>query len=134
MAKIQQSLPEYKRDGSTVLNSLSTNLIYSEKSTGRASGVLSLVDSIPVLAKKLQDSPEEVIQEFEQIRGFSTCGYAIKCHCTIDRRCFGTVTKPNGFRFSVTGNVLAVNKPRSTWKKYFTLPVRPFSSGRVFTF
>ncbi|KAJ2928846.1 hypothetical protein H1R20_g8241, partial [Candolleomyces eurysporus] len=107
LAKIQQSLPESKRDGSTVLNSLWTNLIYSEKSTSRAGGVLSLVESIPLLVKKLQENPAEVVQEFEQIRSF--------------------ITKPNGFRFSVTGNVLAVDKPRSTWKKYFALPSVPLS-------
>ena len=34
------------------------------------------------------------------------------------------VTDPSGVRFSVTGNVLSLEKPRSTWGKYFeTLPV-----------
>lgn len=38
------------------------------------------------------------------------------------------VTEPSGIRFSVTGNVLKLEKPRSVWGKYFqTLPVRrPF--------
>lgn len=30
-----------------------------------------------------------------------------------------TVTDPSGVRFSVTGNVLKIGKPRSTWGKYF---------------
>lgn len=35
------------------------------------------------------------------------------------------VTDPSGVRFSVTGNILGVSKPRSTWSKYFgsALPV-----------
>jgi len=30
-----------------------------------------------------------------------------------------TVVDPSGVRFSVTGNVLKIEKPRSTWGKYF---------------
>lgn len=30
-----------------------------------------------------------------------------------------TVTDPSGVRFSVTGNVLKIGKPRSPWGKYF---------------
>ena len=39
---------------------------------------------------------------------------------------FTTVTDPSGIRFSVTGNILNLPNPRSTWGKYFTsaLPVR----------
>ena len=35
------------------------------------------------------------------------------------------VTDPTGVRFSVTGNILGVPKPRDTWNKYFCdlLPV-----------
>lgn len=107
LAKIQQSLPELKRDGSTVLNALWSDLIFSEKSTSRHAGVLALTEIIPQLTKKLQESPEEVVKDFEEIRSF--------------------LIKPNGVRFSVTGNVLAVDKPRSTWSKYFALPSVPLA-------
>jgi len=29
------------------------------------------------------------------------------------------VTEPSGVRFSVSGNVLSLKNPRSTWEKYF---------------
>ncbi|KAF9569657.1 hypothetical protein CPC08DRAFT_731821 [Agrocybe pediades] len=99
LAKIQQSLPEMKRDGSNVLSSLWATLLYSEQSTSRSGGVLPQAEFIPKLIKTLQDSPAEVIADFKEIR---------KC-----------LTEPSGVRFSVTGNVLKVKEPRSTWEKYF---------------
>ncbi|EDR15625.1 uncharacterized protein LACBIDRAFT_300739 [Laccaria bicolor S238N-H82] len=99
VAKIQQSLPEMKRDGNNVLGSLWSNLLYSEKSTSRSGGVLPQAEFIPKLAKQLQESPSEVIADFEAIRK--------------------SITEPSGVRFSVTGNVLKVERPRSPWGKYF---------------
>ena len=107
LAKIQQSLPELKRDGSTVLSSLCSNILYNERSTSRSGGVLSLTEFIPQITKNLQEKPDEVIRDFEEVRKY--------------------ITKPNGLRFSVTGNVLSVSNPRSTWGKYFSLPVSPLS-------
>lgn len=107
LAKIQQSLPENKRDGNNVLSALWADLLYNEKSTSRYNGVLHLTDYIPRLTKRLQETPEEVIKEFEEIRSY--------------------LIKPNGLRFSVTGNVLALDKPRSTWAKYFSLPAVPLA-------
>ncbi|KAE9411017.1 hypothetical protein BT96DRAFT_952834 [Gymnopus androsaceus JB14] len=108
IAKIQQSLPEMKRDGNTVLGSLWADLMYSEKSTSRAGGVLPQVDFMPKLAKELQESPEKVVADLEEIRKH--------------------VTNPSGMRFSVTGNVLKLNQPRSTWAKYFrSIPEVPLS-------
>ncbi|KAJ3976962.1 Metalloenzyme, LuxS/M16 peptidase-like protein [Lentinula raphanica] len=114
IAKVQQSLPEMKRDGNTVLGSLWAELMFSEKSTSRASGVLPQVDFVPKLAKELQEHPEKVIADFEEIRKH--------------------ITDPSGMRFSVTGNVMKLNHPRSTWAKYFQavpeVPLNPvlFSS------
>ncbi|KAH6917298.1 cytoplasmic protein [Coprinopsis sp. MPI-PUGE-AT-0042] len=99
VAKIQQSLPELKRDGSTVLSALWTELVHDDKSTSRASGVLSQIDFIPQLTRRLQDDPDEVLKEMELIRKH--------------------ITEPSGVRFSVTGNVFEVERPRSTWAKYF---------------
>ncbi|KAJ4486251.1 Metalloenzyme, LuxS/M16 peptidase-like protein [Lentinula aciculospora] len=108
IAKIQQSLPEMKRDGSTVLSSLWADLMFSEKSTSRAGGILPQVDFVPKLAKELQESPEKVIADLEEIRKH--------------------VTDPSGMRFSVTGNILKLDHPRSTWTKYFqAIPVLPLS-------
>jgi len=99
VAKILQALPELKRDGNTVMSSVSNVLLYDENSTNRANGVLVQMETLPKLAKALEESPEKVIAEFEQVR-----------QCLID---------PNGIRFSVTGNILALNKPRSIWKDAF---------------
>jgi hypothetical protein len=95
-----------KRDGNTVLGSLWADLLFNEGSTSRAGGLIPQIDFIPRLAKELQDSPEKVVADFEEIRKF--------------------VTDPGGIRFSVTGNVLKLENPRSLWSKYFnSLPVNP---------
>jgi len=99
VAKIQQSLPEMKRDGDNVLQSVSSELLYSESSTSRYQSVLPQMDFVPRLAQQLQDSPEEVIKDFEEIRHH--------------------MTDPSGVRFSVAGNVLAIKEPRSIWHKHF---------------
>ncbi|KAG8964011.1 hypothetical protein FRC03_002295 [Tulasnella sp. 419] len=95
IAKIQQSLPELKRDGSTVSNAVNTGLFFKPTSSYVGSTILSQMEVIPRLAKELQDSPEAVIKDFETLREL--------------------VTKPTGVRFSVTGNVLAVPQPRKPW-------------------
>lgn len=107
VAQIQQALPGLKRDGSTVLSAVSAELLYAGNSTTRASGVLIQSDFIPILAEKIQSSPEEVTQLFEDIRK--------------------NISDPSGIRFSVTGNILSIPKPRSVWNKYFgaVLPEAP---------
>jgi hypothetical protein len=65
---MQQALPGLKRDGSTVLSSVSSELLYASNSTARASGVLIQSDFVPTLAEKIHSSPEEVTQLFEDIR------------------------------------------------------------------
>jgi hypothetical protein len=57
-----------KRDGSTVLGALAADLLFSESSTSRAGGLLTQTDFIPKLSKQLQDTPEEAIAAFEEIR------------------------------------------------------------------
>jgi hypothetical protein len=71
VAQIQQALPGLKRDGSTVLSAVTNELLHAENCTTRASGVLIQSEFIRTLAEKIQDSPEEVIQAFEDIRRIS---------------------------------------------------------------
>ena len=71
IAKIQQSLPEMKRDGYNVLRSLWADLIYDDNSTSRCGHVIQEANFIPKLAKQLQTSPSEVIADFEEIRKHS---------------------------------------------------------------
>lgn len=99
VAKVQQALPELKRDGSTVLSAVWSDVMYSELSTARAGTVLQQTEFVPKVAEQLQQRPEEVVKIMEELRD--------------------TMTKPTGIRFSVTGNVLGLNKPRSTWDAHF---------------
>jgi hypothetical protein len=73
IAKIQQSLPEMKRDGNNVLGSLWADLIYDDNSTSRVGSIIPQADFIPKLAKQLQASPAEVIADFEEMRKCSRC-------------------------------------------------------------
>ena len=68
IAKIQQSLPEQKRDGSTILNSVYADVIFADNSTTKAGTVLAQVDFLQKLGELLQESPEKVISDFEEIR------------------------------------------------------------------
>ncbi|KAF9044800.1 hypothetical protein BDZ89DRAFT_1191615 [Hymenopellis radicata] len=109
VAKIQQSLPEMKRNGNTVLGSLWGEVMYDKSSTSLASGVLAQAEFIPKLVKQLQEDSEGVIADLETIRR--------------------TITEPSGMRFSVTGNVLKLNEPRTVWGKHFSsIPEAPLSS------
>ncbi|KAG6888680.1 hypothetical protein C0995_006670 [Termitomyces sp. Mi166 len=99
IAKIQQSLPELKRSGDNVLGSVWAELVYNNDSTSRAGSILPQLEFVPKLAKRLQSNPAEVIADFEEIRKH--------------------LTDPSGVRFSVTGNVFRLEKPRSTWAKHF---------------
>ncbi|PSS37563.1 hypothetical protein PHLCEN_2v579 [Hermanssonia centrifuga] len=111
IAKLQQSLPEMKRDGNTVMSSVAANLLYDESSTSRAGAVLTQMEFIPEISKRLQESPEAVIAEFEEIRKH--------------------ITEPSGVRFSVTGNVLDLKEPRSTWGKHFKQHLKESSLAPV---
>ncbi|KAI9060189.1 hypothetical protein FKP32DRAFT_1595582 [Trametes sanguinea] len=105
VAKLQQSLPEMKRDGDTVLGSVSAELLYAESSTSRMGSVVPQVDFIPKLSQQLQESPAEVIKDFEEIRKY--------------------MTDPSGIRISVNGDILALKEPRSAWARHFGQALPP---------
>jgi len=67
-AKIQQSLPEMKRNGNTVLSAILSEQLYDETSTSRAGTVLNQAEFIPGFIQQLQDEPKKVIEAFEVIR------------------------------------------------------------------
>lgn len=70
IAKIQQSLPETKRDGNTMVTALSESLLFSPASTSRASAVLELMEFIPRVAETLRTRPEEVIRNLQSLRQY----------------------------------------------------------------
>jgi Zn-dependent M16 (insulinase) family peptidase len=123
VAKIQQSLPEIKRDGGNVLAALCADLLFDETSTSRAGGMLTQSNFIPALNKELQESPEQVIADFENIRRY--CELDLSPLVYIYKTMFSSVTDASGVRFSLTGNVLSLNQPRSILGKHFgdALPV-----------
>ncbi|KAF9780022.1 hypothetical protein BJ322DRAFT_1165133 [Thelephora terrestris] len=57
LAKIQQSLPEMKRSGNTVLSAIASEQLYDETSTPRAGTVLKQAEFIPGLLQQLQSDP-----------------------------------------------------------------------------
>ena len=129
VAKIAQSLPEMKRDGDTVLGSVSAELLYAESSTSRMGGIVPQMDYIPKLVQRLQESPAEVVKDLEEIRSyreFSRHLFAPSGLTVV----LPIVTDPTGVRISVNGDILALKEPRSAWARHFgkALPVRHFVS------
>ena len=55
-----------------VLVSLWNSLMFDDSSTCRARGALPQAEFIPKLLKSLQESPTDVIADFEEIRNHST--------------------------------------------------------------
>ncbi|KAH7883663.1 Metalloenzyme, LuxS/M16 peptidase-like protein [Phlebopus sp. FC_14] len=98
-AKLAQSLPELKRDGNNVLSSVWAETLFDQNSTSLAGAILPQSEFVPNLISDLQEMPERVIADFEELR---------QC-----------LTNPSGLRISVTGNVLGLAKPRSTWAQHF---------------
>jgi len=74
---MQQVIPEWKRSGRDVLYSLWFDQIYAENSTPRSGHVLQRAEIIPKLIQRLQESPEDVLADFESIRkhGVFNCLY-----------------------------------------------------------
>jgi len=65
---MQQGIPESKRNGCNVLYSLWFDQIYAENSTPRFGHVLQQAEIIPKMIQKLQESPEDILADFESIR------------------------------------------------------------------
>ncbi|KAG1833897.1 Metalloenzyme, LuxS/M16 peptidase-like protein [Suillus variegatus] len=98
-AKLAQSLPELKRDGNNVLSSVWAEMLYDKSSTSLAGAILPQSEFVPKLIQNLQEDPDTVVADFEELRKY--------------------LTDPTGVRISVTGNVLDIPKPRSVWTKHF---------------
>jgi hypothetical protein len=69
VAKILQSLPEQKRDGNTIMTGISNSLTFeTSKSVSNAGAIITQMEFIPELAKRLQENPDEVIKEIKEFR------------------------------------------------------------------
>src|SRR4051812_6381817 len=71
LAKIQQSLPEMKRDGSSMARSVLSDLVYDKTLTSKNAGVLSLIDWIPRVSAEVQENAQSVIDKLEEVRRIS---------------------------------------------------------------
>lgn len=97
-AKIQQSLPEQKREGDTVVWAMSTSLMFD--SLQQANAILEQSDFNPTVIKKLEEDPQSVVNDLEEFRKY--------------------VVQPSGLRVSVAGNVLGIERPQEPWLKHFS--------------
>ncbi len=59
-----------KRDGDTVLGSVSAELLYDTSSTSRMGSVIPQIDFVPKLSQELQETPAAVLKDFEEIRQY----------------------------------------------------------------
>ena len=76
-----------KRDGDTVLGSVSAELLYDESSTSRMGSVVPQVEFIPKISQQLQDSPAAVIRDFEEIRGYCESTPLRRAHVLASHAC-----------------------------------------------
>lgn len=51
-----------------MLGSVAAELLYDETSTSRAAGILSQMETVPILVKQLQEEPKKLTDSFEEIR------------------------------------------------------------------
>ena len=114
IAKIQQNLPQYKRDGNGVAGAVSTDLTYDASCTARYSTVTGLMEWVPRISKELKENPKEVVQKIKKVLAISTfLSSVLSLVLTLV-----IVTDPSSFRFSVTGNVLDIPKPKADWENF----------------
>lgn len=70
-----------KRDGNTVLSSVSYEMLYDEKCTSRANGVTSQMEINPKLIRQLSESPDTLLEDFEEVRKHSMSNvYVVNIH------------------------------------------------------
>jgi Zn-dependent M16 (insulinase) family peptidase len=117
IAKLQQSLPQYKRDGNGVAGAVSTDLTFDESCTARCATVTGMMEWVPRISKELKESPKEVVRKMKKIQAISTF-FLVFLTCLSMVLILVIVTDPSSFRFSVTGNVLDTSKPKADWENF----------------
>lgn len=102
-AKLAQSLPEQKRDGRGVSWALSRSMLFDNNdSTCVRNSILAQAESVPGIVARLRTEPQAVVNELNTVRN--------------------TLFMPDNMRVSVSGDILALEAPRSTWSQHFMLP------------
>ena len=117
IAKLQQSLPQYKRDGSAIVSGVSTDLTFDASCTARYSTVTGMMEWVPRIAKELKENPREVVQKMKKVQAISAFIWIFVPVLSLEL-IFVIVTDPSSFRFSVTGNVLDISRPKAEWESF----------------
>jgi hypothetical protein len=113
-----------KRSGKTILSAIASEQLYDETSTPRAGTVLGQAEFIPGFIQQLQHESTKVIDDFEAIRQTRSSACTLDQLFTSDLILF-LVTRPEGIRFSVTGNILDIQSPKKPWRDHFGNLVSP---------
>lgn len=71
LAKLQQSLPEMKRNGSSVSRSVFNDLVYDKTLTSVHAGITPLMEWVPAISKLVQEDTESVVKKLEEVRSIS---------------------------------------------------------------
>ncbi|GAA5896610.1 Sdd3p [Sporobolomyces salmoneus] len=109
-AKAIQGLPAEKREGSDVSYAAYRKLISEEVSTNVTMNLLNRIEFLPAFAARLKEEPEAVVSHFETFRK--------------------GLTHPRAIRVQVKGDVLALEKPVSSWLEHFKA-IQPFPASEL---
>ena len=72
IAKVQQSLPQYKRDGNGVATAVSSDLMYDASYTSRCATVTGMMEWVPRISKELKENPKEIVRKMKRVQAIST--------------------------------------------------------------
>lgn len=71
IAKMQQSLPQYKRDGNGVAEAVSSDLTYDASCTARCGTVTGMMEWVPRISKELKENPKEIVRRMKKVQAIS---------------------------------------------------------------
>jgi len=98
--KILQTIPSRKREGSDVSAALYDQLTFSpERSPMTANNLFNQESSLPIVLEKLKSEPQALVSQMERLRSH--------------------LLKPSSLRISVSGDIMSLEEPKSTWLKHF---------------
>ncbi|KAA1091647.1 hypothetical protein PGT21_036499 [Puccinia graminis f. sp. tritici] len=98
--KILQTIPSRKREGSDVSAALYDEMTFSaDLAPLTSNNLFKQESSLPLVLEKLKSEPESLIKQMEQLRSH--------------------LLKPSSLRISVSGDIMCLAEPKSTWLKHF---------------
>ncbi|KAK0569478.1 hypothetical protein OC861_000851 [Tilletia horrida] len=101
--KTLQSLPEQKRDGSSVSWALARDQLYDrEQSSNLGIDLFSLMENVPKFVERMNTDSDQLVKDLEAVRA--------------------AILAPENLRVSVAGDILALPRPKTVWVKNFCDP------------